>query len=340
MNQAPRGTLYGIQYLRAFAALAVVLFHAAERTGHNFAIGAAGVDVFFVISGFIMWVVSERRPVSPARFVAERLRRIVPVYWLATAVMVAGGLAGAFPNLVLTAGHAAASFLFVPMRSPSSGEIWPVLVQGWTLNFEMFFYLVFAVSLWLPRGLRLRAVAALFVALVLLGQVYDGGSAAIEAFTRPIILEFVAGMILGQLWLKGRVATSVFAAAFVAAGLCGFAAIWWFGLPFDERVCGPLAVLLVAGTVSLEAQGAIRRLAFPAFLGDASYSIYIWHTFVISVVTKAGLILDLDARLVLVLAAVGGAAGGIAAYLLLERPLLRLGRSSLSPRNAPALRKA
>ncbi|MGH6808111.1 MAG: acyltransferase family protein, partial [Ensifer adhaerens] len=96
-------TIHGIQYLRALAALGVVLFHAAERTGHHFAIGAAGVDVFFVISGFIMWVISDRRPVAPLSFLKERLRRIAPIYWLATVVMIGGGVAGLFPNLVLTA---------------------------------------------------------------------------------------------------------------------------------------------------------------------------------------------------------------------------------------------
>ncbi|MEY9103377.1 peptidoglycan/LPS O-acetylase OafA/YrhL [Sinorhizobium fredii] len=165
------GTIRTIQYLRAAAALAVVVFHAAEKTGHDFAVGAAGVDVFFVISGFIMWVISDRRPLTPAKFIWDRIRRIVPIYWFATAVMIAGALAGLFPNLALTLDHVLASLFFIPFRSPSSGEIWPLLVQGWTLNFEMLFYAVFAASLLLPRHWRLPAIAGLFVALVTIGWV-------------------------------------------------------------------------------------------------------------------------------------------------------------------------
>ena len=86
--------LDGIQHLRALAAIGVVLFHAAERSGLHFTIGAAGVDVFFVISGFIMWIITAGRPVTPNAFLRERILRIVPLYWLATAVMVFGALAG------------------------------------------------------------------------------------------------------------------------------------------------------------------------------------------------------------------------------------------------------
>lgn len=326
-----RQTLYGIQYLRAFAALAVVAFHAAERSGHAFAIGAAGVDVFFVISGFIMWVIVERRPVSPGRFLIDRLRRIVPVYWLATGVMAAGALAGLFPNLVLTAGHVAASLFFVPARSPSSGELWPVLVQGWTLNYEMFFYAVFAACLFLPARLRLAAMAAVFLLLVGVGLAVKSDAPLVVAYTRPIILEFVAGMVIARLWLSGRVPGRPAALLLAGLGLAGFAAIAILRLPFDEWTCGPLACALVYGTASLDRQGCVPRLAVPALLGDASYSIYLWHTFAISVVAKAGAMLGLPPSLVFVASACAGLAAGLCAYRLVERPLLRMRGPAVGP---------
>ena len=326
-------TIFGIQYLRALAAIAVVLFHAAERTGHHFAIGAAGVDIFFVISGFIMWVISDRRVMSPAGFLLERARRIVPVYWAATAVMVAGALFGLFPNLTLSADHVLASLFFIPARSPSSGEIWPVLVQGWTLNFEMFFYLVFALSLTFARQWRLIAVAALFAALVVLGAVTDSGNALLLTYTQPIMLEFVAGMIIGQVWLKGKIPGPAAGLGLVMFGVAGFVTIGLFNLPFDVLTCGPLAIALVTGVLSLEAAGMLRARRSLVFLGDASYSIYIWHTFAISVIVKLGATAGAHAGITFTAAIVGGIVLGACAYLLLERPLAKYLRS---PRPAPA----
>ncbi|WFU51472.1 acyltransferase family protein [Sinorhizobium terangae] len=315
-------TIHGIQYLRAAAALAVVIFHAAEKTGHYFAIGAAGVDVFFVISGFIMWVISDRRPVTPVRFMVDRIRRIVPIYWLAIMVMVAGGIAGLFPNMVLSVKHALASLFFIPMRSPSNGEIWPVLVQGWTLNFEMLFYAVFALSLFLPRNWRLPAIAGLFLLLVLAGSVISFDNALMLTYTRPVILEFVAGMVIGELWLKGRVPSLAPGVALIVCSFGGFALVGLLRLPFDEFTTGPLAVMLVVGVLSVEARGYIRSLQVPNLLGNASYSIYIWHTFAISVAARAASMVGVDAWIAMVASVLCGTMIGIAGYAMLERPLL------------------
>ena len=326
MKEAPLNTLYGIQYLRAAAAIAVVLFHAAEKLGYSFAIGAVGVDVFFVVSGFIMWVVAERRSPTPLSFLRGRIRRIVPVYWMATAVMIAGGVVGLFPNLRLSIGHVLASFLFIPARSPSNGEIWPVLVQGWTLNYEMFFYVVFAAALFLPRRWRFLAIGMLFAALVVVGQMFASDNLFLVTYTRPIILEFVAGMAIGMLWLQCLVPGRLTGALLVAAGLGGFAVIHLLGLPFGTWTCGPLATALVLGTVSLEASGGVARAALPAFLGDASYSIYLWHTFAISVVAKLGMAAGIAMPALMVSAVATGILAGAIGYRVLERPTIRLWR--------------
>ena len=87
-RKAP-GEVRSIQYLRGFAAFGVLIYHAAERAGGAFGLGAAGVDVFFVISGFIMWVVTCKRSPSPQEFLLKRVQRIVPLYWGLT-LLVAG----------------------------------------------------------------------------------------------------------------------------------------------------------------------------------------------------------------------------------------------------------
>lgn len=301
-----------------------MVFHAAERTGGHFAIGAAGVDVFFVISGFIMWVISDRRPVTPQRFLLDRLKRIAPSYWLVTGIMVAGAIAGLFPNLQLSAGHLLGSLFFIPVRSPSTGEIWPVLVQGWTLNFEMFFYVLFAGALFLPRAWRLLFLTVVFGLFFAAGLIWDPQSAALATYTRPIILEFLGGVFIAELWLRRKVAGTSLGLACVGAALCGFAAIYLMGAEFDEFICGPLAMALVFGMVSLETGGSIGRVPVLTYLGDASYSIYLWHTLTISVAVKAAEILGLDGGLTLLGAIVGGTVTGVAAYELIEKPLRKI----------------
>jgi len=312
--------LDGIQYLRAFAALGVVVFHAAERTGGHFVIGAAGVDVFFVVSGFIMWVISDRRQMTQGRFLRERLERIAPVYWIATGVMVFGAMAGLFPNMKLTFGHVVASLLFIPHRSPSNGEIWPVLVQGWTLNYEMFFYAAFAGSLLLPARMRLGALAALFACLVASGLAWTSTGPILSTFTNLMILEFLAGAVIGELWVKGRIPRPTVGAALIAAALLGFAFIGTTHVGFGPLSFGLLAAALLVGVLSLERAGAVVRVRPIVYLGDGSYSIYLWHTMAVSVTAKLASLLAIPPATAMIVAVLSGVATGVGAYELVERP--------------------
>ncbi|KAA0691418.1 acyltransferase [Neorhizobium sp. P12A] len=329
-------TLFGIQYLRAFAALAVVVFHAAERTGGQFRIGAAGVDVFFVISGFIMWVMSARRPVTPLRFAVDRIQRIAPSYWIVTAIMLAGAVVSLFPNMRLTADHILGSFLFIPVRSPSNGEIWPVLVQGWTLNFEMFFYAIFAIALFLPRRFQLPFIGSIFAVLVGLGLWLHPQSPVWFTYTRPIIFEFVAGIVLAQLWLTGKIPNGSFGLPFIAIGLCGFAAIYFLQLDFNEFSCGPLAFALVLGIVSLEGGGKLPSIRPLTYLGNASYSIYLWHTLAISVIAKFAVSHNVPPDVATLLSAILGTIFGVIAYEAVEKPLRTVFKSLSWRRSRPS----
>lgn len=313
--------LYGIQYLRAVAALGVVVFHAAERNGGHFVIGAAGVDVFFVVSGFIMWVLAETRQPSPAAFLRERAERIVPLYWMATAVMVAGGLAGLFPNMKLTVFHVFGSFAFIPHVSPSDGGTWPVLVQGWTLNYEMFFYLLFAATLFLPTAKRFLALAAVFGALVCIGLALQPEGAVARTYTSPLMAEFLIGAAIGKLWLAKRMPAATLGIPLIAASVAGFALVGAGYLPFEPVTLGPFSGLLLVGVLALEKAGRVRHMRAPAYLGDASYSIYLWHTIAISVIVKASGILGLPALPAFVLSLIAGTVAGLVCHELLEKPI-------------------
>jgi exopolysaccharide production protein ExoZ len=306
-------TLYGIQYLRALAALAVVLFHAAERSNSHFQIGAAGIDVFFVISGFIMWTISERRPVTPVRFLFDRLQRIAPSYWIVTAIMIAGAVAGLFPNMKLTAGHVLGS-----------------------LNYEMFFYAIFAAALLLSRRLRFASIAVVFVAFVIAGVIFNPQSPLLLVYTRPIILEFVAGIILARMWLSGKIPGPRLGLALIVASLLGFAAIQILRLDFNELTCGPLAVALVLGTVSLEHSGKLPDIPLLTYLGNSSYSIYLWHTLAISAVLKLMARTEIPSDVSMFISLVSGVLLGICAYELIEKPLRSLLKSRSWQRSRPS----
>src|SRR5262245_21275262 len=146
-----RRSLLSIQILRAAAALGVVLAHIFPSA----VIGTAGVDLFFVISGFIMVYASDRlfeRRDAPRIFFLRRLARIVPLYWAVTAVLVAYPLlAGVdLAAVSLSPGVILGSFLFFPVPRPD-GSLLPVHFLGWTLDYEMFFYVVFAGFIVLSR---------------------------------------------------------------------------------------------------------------------------------------------------------------------------------------------
>jgi exopolysaccharide production protein ExoZ len=313
--------LHGVQYLRAVAALGVVVFHAMERTGGNFAIGAAGVDVFFVISGFIMWVLAETRHPAPSAFLRERIERIAPLYWMATAVMVAGGLAGLFPNMRLTVFHVLGSFAFIPHHSPSDGGLWPVLVQGWTLNYEMFFYALFAALLFLAPRRRLVAMAGLFGGLVGLGLAFGPESAVFKTYTSPLLLEFLIGALIGRLWLGGRMPSPKVGWLLIGGAATGFAFVGTTYVGFNAYVLGPLAGMLLVGVLALEKGGIVHRVGAATYLGDASYSIYLWHTIAISVVAKFAVLAGLPAPVAVILAVGAGVVIGLACHECLEKPV-------------------
>ena len=309
--------LYGIQWLRGFAAIMVVMFHAASRWGYDLEIGEAGVDIFFVMSGFIMWPVADKQT-SPLRFLRDRIVRVVPTYWIATGLMVVGGMAGLFPHVAISAVRIAQSLLFIPAIS-DHGLVYPMLVQGWTLNYEMMFYALFSLLIVFPGVIRLwLLVGALSLLSLLHGTTLPRG-VILTFYTDPIVLEFAMGALLGHYFSRWRLDRRL-ACAFVALGLGLFVAA---GLGEVQAIrfirLGLPAALVVSGTIGLETSGARFTIRPLIFLGDASYAVYLFHTFAISLAYR--FLRSVPGLTGPVLATVCGVAGGALAYVLLEKPL-------------------
>lgn len=337
------GEVRSIQYLRGVAAFGVLLFHAAERADWSFGVGAAGVDVFFVISGFIMWVVTCRNSPGPVVFLVRRVQRIVPLYWALTLGVVAAAVLapGAFPAMRPTTGHVLRSLLFLPHRD-AVGLIAPLIVPGWTLNYEMFFYLLFAGGLLAPAAIRPWMVTAVLAGLVAIRPMGDPANPLWATYTDPLLLEFGAGLWLGKAWSAGRLPGRKLGWFLIGAGLAGFTAVSATGVDVDRvRVFawGVPALALVTGAVSLEHAGHLRSWWPLRTLGDASYSVYLIHGLAISAAVRLMQMAGLHAPMPLFLVSVAaGAAAGLVVYRLVEKPLMKLFRTGLAAkRPAPAL---
>lgn len=269
-----------IQFIRAVAALAVLAFHIV---GAPFVVGAAGVDLFFVISGFIMGTFGNDVP--PQRFLYHRIVRIVPLYWAVTLLMCVGAMAGVFSSFSFTPEQLWMSLLFIPYFN-EAGEVAPLVVVGWTLNMEMFFYAVFALGLALRAPVAVTAVV--LGAMTLAGLVLDLRTPVAQSWMSPLLLEFLAGLLLARMVLPRReyavplIVLSLTGFALAAAGGGDPAGLW------RVLIWGVPSFLLVAGCLTLEKAGAWpqRLLAPVEKIGDASYALYLLHGLVISVIYR------------------------------------------------------
>lgn len=288
-----------LQALRFVAASLVLVGHILmEMLQHNFDLGpvrslvdlpwGAGVDVFFVISGFIISHSSMSRPASfrsVADFMTFRLIRIWPTYLMFTALMlVAVAVVPRFlAHNVLTIPFVIASFFFLPWPRPDDHRMFPVLGQGWTLNYEMFFYLSFAVTLRAPAKYRATILIVCGALLVALGQLTRLPQ-PLAFYADPIIGEFLMGVLLSEMMHRLPDRPKTGALIMVLALVLLFAVsphqelprILTFGIP---------AALLVLGVLLSGAQGE-RILGRPwlVLLGSASYALYLSHTFVVNMI--------------------------------------------------------
>lgn len=353
---APDKKLSVLQGLRAVAALLVVWTHSIDAAAtysssrqanffHLAGFGACGLDIFFVISGFIVSMVAARAAGkgqhSARKFLSRRFTRIFPLYWILTLFVILEAELGTHPMAWSSVSWLPTIGLLPSFSYPVAS---PVLSLGWSLVFEMYFY--FVLTAWMalsPRRL-VRNTIIYLGAMVTVGALIGFHRPLLILWANPILLEFLFGCLIGQIYSRtallphpartvafGRWVAAVGAAGLIATLFTGYGSINFEGMVLNglsswQRVglWGVPSALFVLGAVlwSPAMQSVPARLV--VFLGDASYSIYLCTNPVRSIVQHFWRYFgrwggDVGILLCLVVCTLGG----VVCYLAVERPLMR-----------------
>lgn len=332
--------LISVQALRALAAWVVVChhfmqiffnFHANGPIGDFFVTkGAVGVDIFFVISGLVIFLSTQNSEMPAGRFMLNRIIRIVPAYWFYTAAM---GLllvvaAPLLPHQVINWQTFMLSLFFIPAENPGGYGLYPTLNVGWTLNYEMFFYLLFStVFLFKQRHRPLIVAAALFAVCEVLAR-----SGLISRFYgNDIIYEFLLGIGIGIIYRRGWIKEGFWLPLLgVAVGL-----VVIYHLSADQQRLlnwGLPSALIVLSCIAMEPVFRGSRLL--KVLGDCSYSVYLLHVLVLYGGWLASQHYNLNPYLVFAICVPVIAMGAWVSYEWLEKGLYRRMKGWLDTRRA------
>ena len=338
-----------IQGLRALAALLVVVDHSVtsmmeigsldpRHTSFAWMLGGMGVKIFFAISGFIMTITTHDDFTSPAasrQFLWKRLSRIAPLYWIITFVAaIKLSAVGRIPHVSALV----ASLLFIPWPN-DGGELRPVLYVGWTLNYEMFFYVLFAAALHFRMYRGLAGLSIFLVILVVANGVgHPNGAGTPDGsllgfWGDSIVLYFVAGIAIGlaRLRLDGSIARlhlGIYPALIGALVLVSIYAAYAF-THFSHDPASPWEIVACIGAVAACAAATDhgdKKRPFVCSLGDASYSIYLTHAFLVGLSMRIWALVFGHSAPALFVASmiVACCVLGMLTYRLLEKPLLSM----------------
>jgi exopolysaccharide production protein ExoZ len=340
--------LSNLQVLRGIAALGVVFFHTGYKFAGDWHTEFFGVSTFFVISGFIMCFITRK---GDDDFLAKRLERIAPLYWLCTAVL----LVVMFGSALLEAetwakpldgrsseplwAYVGRSLMFAPI-----GDKYPILNVGWSLNYEVYFYLIFAAALATSRRLAPLIVVGCLVALN-----YAAAAACTAAVCHYLSFDYTKFFIAG---------IAIFYVVQVFAPAAPQRSIVWIGaalvtLCYGSQFVGPLwansvtpsvymalaaaaPVVIVASALFVEYAGGAITWQPLILIGNASYAIYLTHPIVFDVMKTGNerwLQLptpEVSTMMMLGYVAIAGGAG-IIVHLTIENPLLRVIRRRRQP---------
>jgi|GEM_PF-612434 len=344
-----------VQILRGIAASIVVLHHyfwLVDKTQpgsllSNFyrfkQVGAGGVDIFFCISGFVITYAARNLPrgaVPAARFAFRRFWRVVPLYWIFTSLAALMWLSGRFmTDFIVTPALMAHSYFLIPYAKYRSGigyvNTHPFLDPGWTLTFEMYFYIVCSLTILMAGGRRVFPLAMISIGTLALAVLLfqDHENPITSVLSSGLLLEFMAGVLIAR-FLAGpnRPRTAFYhylGVALIIVGGAAFLGSTFTANPIRNRIIcwGIPGVLIVAGAVLAETRssGAIRK--FFIFLGTASYTIYLAHPlieFVVANIVKRPSFPRLNPDFLLIALTVTTILLSSLLYFVVERPLMKL----------------
>ncbi|MGB7288362.1 MAG: acyltransferase [Salaquimonas sp.] len=295
-----------IELLRAIAVTFVVVSHISYEllrllsqrgTAFNDKLfpGDFGVDLFFVISGFVMVFTCWNKfgqGFEVANFIRKRIIRIVPLYWLLTTAMI--GVVIFLPSGVNSATSNwqqwISSYFFIPYARETDGLIRPVLGLGWSLQFEMFFYSLFAICLFFKRAVGLVIVLVLLISFPLFGAYFDQSITLVEFVSHPIIWEFGIGIILGSIYMSGHRIPNLVGFSLVIVGLLLLISAPTYSALVDRMRhihYGIPALLIMAGSTLTVYGNEMMISRIFQIGGEISYAVYLSHPFVIGVFALA-----------------------------------------------------
>jgi len=301
-----RENVASIQFLRFVAATLVVLFHSTQAISKYFNdsiaslftrfadLGASGVHIFFVISGFIMIYTSFGRKddvFSTKNFLTKRIIRIYPIYFIYSALYLC--FYHYFANgKNLSLGEFFGSIFLIPGYSSL------LIGPGWTLSYEVYFYACFGIAMMLGLTRGILALTLFFLAAIFFRFAIDTNQPVIHVMTNTLLVEFLFGAWIGYAVLSTVRISNKLANMMLVLAITGFLAGYSFNHFPSVITWGIPSAFLVAGFVFKERNGRIPFLIKKcAFLGDSSYSLYLLHIVLIDAVILLTIYLDESIRM-------------------------------------------
>jgi exopolysaccharide production protein ExoZ len=318
-----------LQVLRAYAALAVVLFHTNCTPPGIHPMGLFGVHLFFVLSGYVMASICDS---DTRAFVRRRLVRIIPMYWTLTLVVYL--LAWKAPHLMNTTraipSELLKSLLFVPFLK-SNGLYQPVLFVGWSVNYEMFFYMMLSIAVAIYKRRAAVLGAAIMVSVMTICSLFAKTSTIAKFYSNSILFECILGVAAyycvraaSRRFMpvsKPVLLTMAIASLVLLPAIEGFQVL--ASMPMVVRF-GPLCFVLICSTCLLALSGADMRAGTLVLLGDASYVMYLVHgfieTFLNRIMGKLNPIFHIDTPIGCLMAVVSVMAISVFLYLRVDKP--------------------